>query len=338
MSLILTPSPGHAPADTSVHDRHLGARSPRDIMPPSPGGGPSTPSSRDHVRGPRCARRQAATHLPHWKIRTWRHHSPDTRPPIRRRDRDWMRLRRVKDHASQRLRRRDDEGPRREPHDPGTVSEVDGDDGKPRLAAPLPPPKSNGHRNIALPHARAASGCVTRKGVLEAVLHTRNARDAPRTRVQDLAREDPHRLLAELIPLLAMNIQVRGSRHDRHMVVARIHREAQESTPPGKWTDSATLMREDRERVSRIHGGSVGCDCRRKGLRARGTFHQGARVAGAVRARRRRSCRSRPLFPGIRHGGTVRARSAEFGAWSKPGTSLQSSAIPANGKAAPGQA
>lgn len=37
-------------------------------------------------------------------------------------------------------------------------------------------------------------------------------------------------------------------------------------------------------------------------------------------------------------GVTVRARSAEFGAWSKPGTSLYSSAIPANGKAAPGSA
>ncbi len=131
MSPILTPSPGHAPADTSAHDRHLGARTSPDIMPPSPGGDPSPPSSRDHVRGLRFARRQAATYLPHWKILTWRRHSPDTRPPIRRRDRDWMRLRRVKDHVSQRLRRRDDEGPRREPHGPGTVSEADEDDGKP---------------------------------------------------------------------------------------------------------------------------------------------------------------------------------------------------------------
>lgn len=164
MSPILTPSPGHAPADTSAHDRHLGARTPPGIMPPSPGGGPSTPSSRDHVRGPRCARRQAATHLPHWKIRTWPRHSPDTRPPIRRRDRDWMRLRRVKDHVSQRLRRRDDEGPRREPHDPGTVSEADEDDGKPPPASATEiewPPK---HR----PFPCADRGrAVTRKGVLD---------------------------------------------------------------------------------------------------------------------------------------------------------------------------
>ena len=58
----------------------------------------------------------------------------------------------------------------------------------------------------------------------------------------------PHRFPAEVIPLLAMDIQARGSRHDRHMVVARIHREAPEITPPGKCTDSATLVREDRER------------------------------------------------------------------------------------------
>lgn len=82
-----------------------------------------------------------------------------------------------------------------------------------------------------------------------AVLHTRNVADAPRARVQGPAREDPHRLPAEVIPLLAMDIQARGSRHDRHMVVARIHRETQEITLPGNWwTDSATLVREDCER------------------------------------------------------------------------------------------
>ena len=56
-----------------------------------------------------------------------------------------------------------------------------------------------------------------------AVLHTRSVADALRARVQELARENPHRLPAELIPLLAMDIQARGSRHDRHMVVARAH-------------------------------------------------------------------------------------------------------------------
>ncbi|AWP23045.1 hypothetical protein C4901_06645 [Acidiferrobacter sp. SPIII_3] len=81
-----------------------------------------------------------------------------------------------------------------------------------------------------------------------AVLHTRNVADAPRARVHELAREDPPPLPAEVIPLLAMDIQARGSRLGRVATVARIHREAPEITPPGKWTDSATLVREDRER------------------------------------------------------------------------------------------
>ena len=135
MSPILSPSPRHTPADTASHNPDLSARPVADIASPSPRGRPSSPAGRHHVRGRRSGRQRTATHLPHWKIRPWPHHGLGARHLARRRDHDWMRLRRIKDHAPQCARDRDDAGPRRAPHDLGTVSEADEDDGKP------PPPR-----------------------------------------------------------------------------------------------------------------------------------------------------------------------------------------------------
>ena len=139
MNPTLTPSPGHVPTDPSQRNPDPRARVTPDIAPPAPENGPSTPSRRDPVRSPRFARRQAATHLPHWKIRTWPRHRLGTYRPDGRRHRDWMRLRRVKGPASRRTPqgRRDDEGLHQEPYDDGTAPETgEGEDGRAGLVAP----------------------------------------------------------------------------------------------------------------------------------------------------------------------------------------------------------
>ena len=131
MSPILPASPRHTPAGTSSHNPDAGARPMPDIAPPSPWGGPSSLGGRHHVRGRRSERRRAATHLPHWKTHPWPRHGLSTHHAARRRDRDWMRLRRIKEHAFQGARRRNDEGLHRGPHHEGTASETaEEEDGK----------------------------------------------------------------------------------------------------------------------------------------------------------------------------------------------------------------
>lgn len=119
------------------------------------------------------------------------------------------------------------------------------------------------------------------------VLHIRNVPDSFHDGIQELAREEKCSPTADVTPLLAEGIKVRESRRDRVAIVARINREAQEITLPGHWTDSATRVREARERRAERTEPRAGCQRRRKGLRARGTFRQSAGIIGRVCARRR---------------------------------------------------
>lgn len=81
-----------------------------------------------------------------------------------------------------------------------------------------------------------------------AILHIRNVPDTLHDRIQELAREEKRSLTSEVIQLLGEGIKARESRRGNAAIVARIHREAQKIKLPEDWTDSATLVREDRGR------------------------------------------------------------------------------------------
>ncbi len=131
MRPILIPSPWHAPAAPSSRGPEP-ARVAACIGRPFAKSRPARVRGRDHVRGRRPTRRRDAIHLPHWKIRRWPRRGLCPPHPARRRDRDWMSLRRVKDHSSWGVppTHQDREGPRRAPRDGKRTPDADEEDGK----------------------------------------------------------------------------------------------------------------------------------------------------------------------------------------------------------------
>ncbi len=141
MSPLSILPPRHRAADTSSHAIFPGARPLSDRAPPSRRGAPSPAADRHRARRRQSLQRRTATHLPHWKIRPWPRHGLGTHPPARRRDRHGMGLRRLKDHASQRVlpAHHDHEGPRRGKR---AAPETDEGDHRPGPRASLHPTQS----------------------------------------------------------------------------------------------------------------------------------------------------------------------------------------------------
>lgn len=81
-----------------------------------------------------------------------------------------------------------------------------------------------------------------------AILHVRNIPEKLYKRIQKLAEEENRSLTAEVIKLLDQGLKTREARRGAATVVARIRREAEKVELPKGWTDSAELVREDRQR------------------------------------------------------------------------------------------
>lgn len=81
-----------------------------------------------------------------------------------------------------------------------------------------------------------------------ASLHIRNVPDKLYQRIRKLAQEENRSITAEVIRLLSQGVQARKTRKGAAEIIARICRRAQTVELPCGWTDSATLVREDRSR------------------------------------------------------------------------------------------
>lgn len=81
-----------------------------------------------------------------------------------------------------------------------------------------------------------------------AILHIRNVPENLYKRIRKLAEEENRSVTAEVIELLGQSVRLREERLGAAEIVERIRRQAQKTTLPRGWRDSADLLREDRSR------------------------------------------------------------------------------------------